>query len=295
MMRCLAVGETARRAGWGVCMSADLSALPWVRPWLSDLGVDVVDAVNSDALVALALETGADVILLDCYDFDDMRRPASDAGVLLANFEDGAFGQRDADVGIDYALGAEHSAPAGMSGRVELRGIAYAPIRYEIRAARAEHRPTAYAGATGRVLVLMGGTDAHGLGSGLAALLSSAGVAALSPPPGLALVNALRTVDAVVSAAGVSAYELCCLGMPIGLVQVAPNQQANYDRLTDSGAATGLGSADRIRSDPTGLSADVLGWLETPDRLAQTAARAWELVDGFGADRILAALGQLSR
>lgn len=296
VMRCLAVAETARKVGWGVCMSADLSALPWVRPWISDLEVEMADAMNSaDALVALAVETGANVILLDSYDFEDVRGRALKEGVLLANFEDGAFGRRDADVAIDYALGAETATPAGSHGRIELRGIAYAPIRREIRSARSERRPTTDEHRAGRVRVLMGGTDAHNLSSRLAEMLSSAGVEALSPPAGLGSVKALRTVDAVVSAAGVSAYELCCLGMPIGLVQMVANQQDNYDRLTDSGAATGFGTADRILSDPARFVTAVQGWLRAPDRLAQTAARARELVDGCGAERILAALTNASR
>lgn len=311
IMRCLAVAEAAHARGWRLSLSADLSALPWVQPWIQALEVEVVPAAETvDALLALCPPGCADAILLDHYDYPELLSAAMDAQVVLANFEDGEFGRRAAHLSIDYALGAESVTRPDDGSVTCLRGVAYAPIRRDIRAARAQsQRGSRRRGDGGerdgaervdqdrasRVLVLMGGTDARHLGGYVVELLVSSGVQAVSPPIGLGLTDVLATVDAVVSAAGVSAYELCCLGMPMGLVQVAANQQDNYHRLTSCGAATGLGTAGRVLAVPDEFQADVSSWLATTHLGARAAARAQALVDGLGADRILLALSRLVR
>lgn len=293
-MRCLAVAESAREGGWRVTMSADLSALSWVRPWIESLGVDTVDAAETmKSLLGLVGSTRADAVLLDHYDFPDVLSAIAGTGVALANFEDGEFGRRAAHVSIDYALGAEAVARPDDGSLSFLRGIRYAPIRAEIRTGRAVRREPHRMQLPGRpptVAVLLGGTDAAALTTTVTALVEQLGAHALTVDGGLSLASQLRQADAVISAAGVSVYELACLGIPSALLQVADNQGANYAAMVSAGAAAGLATAAKLHSEPVVVLERLRAWLSDPAHLASTARLGQQLVDGEGAPRIVAAL-----
>jgi spore coat polysaccharide biosynthesis predicted glycosyltransferase SpsG len=94
----------------------------------------------------------------------------------------------------------------------------------------------------------------------------------------------------VISTAGVSSYELCCLGLPLGLVEAVDNQRDNYRALTSADAATGLGTATDVAHDPATVTARLRAWFEDADRRVRQAAIARGLVDGLGADRIVEAI-----
>ncbi len=164
----------------------------------------------------------------------------------------------------------------------------------------------------------MGGTDVRGVTGEMLDLLARTGralsVTAITQPAGHAalasrvaeldldvelvapqadLTDLMLGQDLVVSAAGTSVWELCCLGVPAALVCVSDNQQAGYRRVLDQGAAVGLGSAE------SGLDQDaavqtlrsVLDDVGLRDALSRTATR---LVDGRGAWRVVRAWEQLA-
>ena len=254
-----------------------------------------------------------DVVHIDTYrpDGDDLGARV-DGGALLSNLEDGVFGRRPADLVVDPNLGAERT-PREV-GPVLLRGSRWTPLRRSVaeRAGQAVVRPGAR-----RVLVVMGGTDVRGVTGEMLDLLARTGramsVTAITQPAGhdaLAsrvaeldldvqlvapqadLTDLMLGQDLVVSAAGTSVWELCCLGVPAALVCVSDNQQAGYRRVLDQGAAVGLGSAE------SGLDQDaavqtlrsVLDDVGLRDALSRTATR---LVDGRGAWRVVRAWEQL--
>jgi len=292
-MRCLAVAEAATELGWFVHLSADLSALSWVQPWIESLGVETVQPFDTvTALWGLAKEMHADAILVDHYDFPNTLSAADAGNVLMANFEDGEFGRRSAHLSIDYALGAEtRRRPEDGSLRC-LRGIRYAPIRAEIRAGR-HVRPEVrreLAREQPQVAVLMGGTDAHGVAAMIDALVADAGGHVLPVKGGWSLASQLQQADAVISAAGVSAYELAHLGLPTALVQIVDNQATNYQALVAAGAVTGLGTTTELHDLPALVAERMRDWLSDPAGMAATARTGQRLVDGDGAARIITAL-----
>jgi spore coat polysaccharide biosynthesis predicted glycosyltransferase SpsG len=292
-MRCLAVAAEARERDWEVTMSADLSALSWVRPWIESLGVEVVGAAETvESLISLVDSIQADAVLLDHYDFPDVLSAITGKGVVLANFEDGQFGRRAAHLSIDYTLGAESVNRPDDGSLTCLRGIRFAPIRAEVRAGR----PLPREPLPGRpmVAVLLGGTDAHELATRVSALVEQVGAHTQVIEGALTFVSQLRPIDAVVSAAGVSAYELACLGIPTALLQVVDNQGANYVAMVGAGAATGLGTAAELHGKPTLVAERLRVWLSDPALLSSIAKVAQQLVDGQGISRIVAALDATS-
>ncbi|MEJ7743631.1 MAG: hypothetical protein WKF73_14470 [Nocardioidaceae bacterium] len=293
VMRCLAVAEAATELGWRVHLSADLSALSWVQPWIESLGVETVQPLDTvTALWGLAKEIHADAILLDHYDFPNTLSAADAGNVLMANFEDGEFGRRSAHLSIDYALGAETRRRPDDGSMRCLRGIRYAPIRSEIRAGRLSRPEVGWEPVREQpdVVVVMGGTDAHDLAAMIGAMVADVGGHVLPVETGLSRLSQLQQADAVISAAGVSAYELAHLGIPAALLQIADNQAANYAAMVAAGAVTGLGTTTELHDIRALVAERMRDWLSDPAGMAATARTGQRLVDGDGAARIITAL-----
>jgi UDP:flavonoid glycosyltransferase YjiC (YdhE family) len=278
----VAFAEEAAARGWDVVFSGEPG-------WFTDAFEHVVPGTHD--VGALAGQVGADVVLVDHYGLPDMRVP----GAVLVSMESGRFGRRPADVVVDSGL-VPHERPDDGSGLV-LRGPRYAPLRAAVRAVRGRRRR----GTPPKVVVTMGGSYAQeAVAKVLRALRDSAvpaDVLALAPGPVYApdpqpgqrftiaplgdLPAVAADADLVVSAAGVTLLELCCIGLPSGLVQLVDNQARGYHAAVDLGAGLGLGT-------PEAVDHHALRRLLTDqalrDRLAATAAA---LVDGLGAARVL--------
>src|SRR5699024_10132488 len=109
----------------------------------------------------------------------------------------------------------------------------------------------------------------------------------LGPSP--AFLEHASAADLVVSAAGTTAWELACIGVPSLLVAVVENQRAGYEAALAERIARGLGTLEQVRADPSAATAEVE--LAVADLRAR---RTWapvgrEKVDGHGAERIVAA------
>ena len=94
-------------------------------------------------------------------------------------------------------------------------------------------------------------------------------------------------VDLAVCAAGMTAYELACAGVPAVLVAIAENQARVSRAFEAAGAALTVerpepGFGERIRA--------CLDKLVEVDRRSKMARRGMELIDGHGAERAAAAL-----
>ena len=241
LSRCVAVATAARARGWDVALCGTFTAGQWL---LGDL--PVVPALRP-----------ADVVLVDHYGLGQvsrsLRSESSNAALpsLVVSMEDGLFGRRRADIVVDANL---YSTPRPDDGSpVVLRGPAYAPLRAEIRAARWR------GGAVPpKVVVVMGGGAAPTAVAAAVAAVRETGVPASvvavssAPVPGVEVIpptpelpSLFASADLVVSAAGVTLLELCCIGVPAALVRIADNQAAGYAAAVDQGLAAGLGTDPR--------------------------------------------------
>ncbi|HEX6357482.1 spore coat protein [Actinophytocola sp.] len=271
LSRCVAFATAARTRGWDVVLCGTFTAGRWL---IGDLPV-VPDLQP------------ADVVLVDHYGLDAVSLPS-----LVVSMEDATFGRRRADIVVDANL---YEVPRPDDGSpVVLRGPAYAPLRTEIRTARA-HRS---AGSTPpKVVIVMGGGAAP---SAVAAAVTAvretgvpADVVAISsvPVPGVEvrpptpeLPSLFASADLVVSAAGVTLLELCCIGVPAALVRIADNQKAGYEAALTRGVAAGLGT------DPREHVETLRTLLRDPAARAALGEKAMATVDGKGADRVLDAV-----
>lgn len=92
----------------------------------------------------------------------------------------------------------------------------------------------------------------------------------------------MSNVDLAIGAAGGTAWERCCLGVPTLLVTMAANQIAGAMALDKSGAAILLGGPEQMEAP---LMA-ALEHLSVPCNLCKMSDTAARICDGWGADRV---------
>lgn len=310
LVRALSVADAAQAAGHTVAVAGAIES-PLAERLLADSGLEATDATEN--LEILAAEQGATVVHVDDYAIGaEAREQVRACGALLSSIEDGTFGRRPADVVVDPTLRTEWIArPEDGSGTV-LLGIDYAPMRADVRAAR-ERRPAEARdiGPAARVLIVMGGTDATGAAGTLAAVCSEAEsigqVSVIAPErnwdevraeagdgidliaPSTDFLERASAADLVVSAAGTTAWELACIGVPSLLVAVVANQKAGYAAALTERIACGLGSLEQVRADQSAATAAVEEAVAALRTVGPWTRVGREEIDGRGAERIVAA------
>lgn len=323
LMRCLALAQAwMARGRAAVLLSAGTAG--WARRF-SEAGVRVerVRSAHPDGadlhttLAALGrLQPGRRPawLALDGYHFDrDYQAAVTGAGIRLMVVDDTAhLGRYEAEVVVNQNPGADRlpydCPPAG----VQLLGPRYAMLRPEFTASRARRRIPAVGR---RVLVTLGGGDPGGVLDAVTEALAripipgmeatvvaarairlplatggaAAHVRVLRDPPDMAALMAWA--DVAVSAAGGTALELACLGVPSLLIPVAENQRGVARGLEEAGAAVHLpGPPDRIADSIPGPLTDLC--LDARLR-RQMSRRGKRLVDGLGCQRILEVMDAL--
>lgn len=331
VIRSLALAEASVAAGHSVVVAGHFEG-SFVRGQLALAPVEVVQLASPMAegdlqpIVDLVRTVRPDVLHVDSYDVTGWFM----GSFVLSNMEDGSFGRRPADVVIDATIGAELAPRPDDGSTLLLRGSRYTPIRQRVLDARrsgqadtatvADPADDVADAAARSVLVVMGGTDPVGLapvavtllaGTGLAldvtviavgeiaervraaAEGSSLSLSVLGPVDDLAALMVRQ--DLVISAAGTSVGELCCLGVPMALVWAVGNQREGYDRVVAAGAAVGLGGPELrgndLGGDGLGEDQGAVGLLRralTDSRArADLALAGRQVIDGLGAWRVV--------
>jgi UDP-2,4-diacetamido-2,4,6-trideoxy-beta-L-altropyranose hydrolase len=217
------------------------------------------------------------------------------------------------DMLLDQNLGrraADYEAllPAGCETLV---GQQFALLRPEFRALRAASLARREAPVLRRILVAMGGIDKDDATSAVLDGLDAASLpdgvgrhgdqrprCALAgqgtrPGRGMRLptevlagvrdmAERMVQADLAIGAAGGTAWERCCLGLPSIVVVLAENQRPGAEALARAGAAWVL---DAVAGVPRALPG-LLAAVAVPASLAQTARRAAGITDGRGAERV---------
>ncbi|MEO0316126.1 MAG: UDP-2,4-diacetamido-2,4, 6-trideoxy-beta-L-altropy ranose hydrolase [Pseudomonadota bacterium] len=284
------------------------AAAPAHAAWLG-----VTPALDAEQTLA-ALGAGVDWLVLDHYAVDagweSLLRPACQRLLVI---DDLAERPHLADLLLDQNLGrraADYEAllPAGCR---RLIGPAHALLRPEFAARRAASLARRQAGKLRQVLVSMGGIDKdNATGAVLAALplgllpgdcriivvmgahapwrdAVAAQVADLPWPAEMRVSVAdmamlIADSDLAIGAAGTSAWERCCLGLPSLTAVLAANQQSGAAALQAAGCVELIGKTASGFEDLPEKLAVVLA----PGRLVAMQAACAALTDGLGASRL---------
>lgn len=233
---------------------------------------------SGHASAAAGAVEDADAAVVDLYDIAPAELCELAERVALCTIAEAA---RCPDRGVHLDFHADRNGDAP-TDRL-LPGTTYAPVDPAFARARRDR-----SGEVSAILVTLGASEAaRAMAADVvaetqasfpaarvvtSAALEIPGVERL-PAPG-ALADHLVAIDVAVSAAGHTAYELACAGVPTALVQIAPNQ----DRIVAGARATGFA----LVGSPRELTGE-----DVRARLQETGPR---IVDGQGAQRAAAAL-----
>lgn len=321
LVRCLALAEEFLARGAHVAVFGAVERLDWATAELASRGIPLHPGPHSPAeLVEAARRHHLDVLVLDSYELDPAGAGAlRAAGVFTLAVIDGDSRGQVADLYLDQNFAAQLPE---LPGRL-LAGSGYALLRDTVVTARPPVPPPVTAVSRPRVLAFFGGTDAVGAAPVLTRVLvatghpmdltvivgrpeSEAEVEDVTPgrgqvirpvPPTTSLPTLITEADLVVSAAGTSTWELCCLGAPAALVCVVDNQRESYARVVRHGLAAGLGELPELtaagvagRAARAAAARTLHGLLSSPQRRATLAAKAWATVDGRGRARVVDAV-----
>jgi len=308
-MRCLTVAEAVRAEGHEVAIMGAIEGVDWLDRHVAATGIEHIrtsqDSLVSDELVAL----GADRLVVDSYWIDpELIAAANDLVPTMAIIDNTARGIR-AEWFVDHNLGAEELDWSAVHGQV-LAGSPYALVRDAVTQHRIEGGWN-IPGRDSHVVAFMGGTDPGEVMTEVAASIASTlphlrftavttasqveqveravsgmpRARVLGPTPDLPAV--LGTADAVVSAAGTSAWDVCSMGRPVVLVGVVDNQSAGLQRALERGIATGV---DATRDGAVGVGALLTELLDDSSLRESLVRRANAAFDGLGSRRVAAAL-----
>jgi UDP-2,4-diacetamido-2,4,6-trideoxy-beta-L-altropyranose hydrolase len=321
LMRCLALADDLAASG-GACHFIGCTAPPHLQELvrrrghaLHELTAVAGSAADAAATASIVAETRATLLIIDHYGLDRAwERELTGRCRRLMVIDDLANRPHECDLLLDQNLGRSAADYAGLVGarcRV-LAGPDYALLRPEFAARRAASLERRAAGALGRLLVSLGGVDApNATGQVLAALAGAALPSDLrvdvimgggapwlaevrtraAQLPWVAEVHAgvtdmadlMAASDAAIGAAGISAWERCCLGIPTVLVVLADNQWPGARALSRSGAALLVGEVSAVPAElPRALGA--LADSTTLGRMSKIAAR---IADGQGVQRVI--------
>jgi UDP-2,4-diacetamido-2,4,6-trideoxy-beta-L-altropyranose hydrolase len=255
-----------------------------------------------------------DWIVVDHYALDAAWESAlrSHAGRVLA-IDDLADRPHDADLLVDQNLGRDAADYAGLvpAGCTVLAGATFALLRREFAQWRERSLQRRRSPSLRRLLITMGGIDLpNATGAVLQALRACElppdcrlsvvmgaaapwldqvrSLAALMPRPTEVLVRVedmaqqMAHSDLAIGAAGGTAWERCCLGLPVLLVLLADNQLHGARALEAAGAAMLIGDAAAVERELV----PALARASAPAMLTRMAEAAAQLTDGLGADRV---------
>ena len=322
VMRCLALAKAWQRTGGQVCyLTAEtIAALDgrFAEEGFQHERLAVPPGSLQDAqqTAEWANRLGAKWVVVDGYQFvpDFIRRLKSSGARVLMLDDDARFDSYEADVVLNQNIDAkaEHYK-VGACSQI-LLGADYVLLRPEFLA---EHPPRETAKVGRKLLVTLGGSDSEDVTSSVVGALSRLGhefeatvvVGGGSPhydslrilveelhgkiPAGeirlerspANMASLMREADVAIAAAGGTCWELAFLGVPMILITLSRDQEANAAALSRTGAALSLGWHANLSEREIG---DAIGLLMNDvERRRTMSERGKRLVDGRGADRVV--------
>jgi spore coat polysaccharide biosynthesis predicted glycosyltransferase SpsG len=291
VMRTLVLGEALEDRGCEVSFAGECTL-----PWLSNILARWASVSLEDRIA----RANIDAVVIDSYTITQARVDSlKSEGISVVLIADDATPSLNVDICILPCVDSSWAPPLGASESFTVRGVDYLLIRADIRESKLGNASGRSAG--GRLLVTLGGAASA---SGILRVVDAAvqagwrgGIDAITTArdlveelpirrnlelyePGPALLPLAEAASFVVSAAGVTSWEMLALGKPLCIFKTAANQVQNYEYQTTHGLSWGLGDV----RDP--ISVESFAAVMTDRSLRDSMAlRAATAVDGLGGQR----------
>jgi UDP-2,4-diacetamido-2,4,6-trideoxy-beta-L-altropyranose hydrolase len=272
---------------------------------------------SPEAFVRAVLCGGSSLAVFDGYSFGSREQAAlSQAGIRVLTIDD--YGHAT-DYPVQWVLNQNAHAVPEMYTRTRgdlrlLLGPAYALLRHEFLPWVGWER--SIPDRARNILITIGGTDPDNtseeilrslallegddlevvlvVGSGNPHLKALEAAVERCPVPVRIARNVqdmpalMAWADAAIAGAGVTAYELCYMGLPSLLLIVAENQRRIAERLSELEMAVNAGTSREFRGQLFARQLQAL--IESSQRRGAMSRGARQLVDGMGSERVRAAL-----
>lgn len=257
-----------------------------------------------------------DWLIVDHYELDSRWERALRPSVhRIMAIDDLADRDHDVDLFLNQNLQPESDRHAArtLTSCVRLLGPQFALLRPEFRIARNCLRERD--GRVRSALIFVGGSDPHNYTARFLDAWASAPTAgiALDVIVGLAsrhrqdierrcaamanarlhvqtpdMADLMSRADLMMGGAGSTTWERCCMGLPCVLVSIADNQREIGRLIAQRRAAIYLGDIGAVTQEE--LTRAITRLVQHPALVRGMARKAFGLVDGFGTDRVVAAL-----
>ena len=322
VIRCLALAQAWQDKG-GDASFAMAQSTPALDEYLRSEHVVVENLAVSpggeqDALqlVLMARGCAADWVVVDGYQFDSAyQRAIKRAGLKLLLVDDtGESGPHSADIILNQNPHANHDMYRGSNEYPRLLlGLRFAMVRRQFAAWREWKRAIVSVG--NKILVTMGGSDAanitkeiihalhlvqvpfeakvilggsnpHGEILEKAVGMSSNKIELIRNPSDIP--DLMAWAEMGIAAAGSVCWEICLLGLPAILIDVAENQHPIAQELGRQRAVIHLSSSENFV--PRNLASAVESLLSSSEVRSTISEQAKKLVDGKGAERVIAGI-----
>ena len=273
---------------------------------------------DAEQTASIVEQIRPDWLVVDHYALDTTWEQQFQGRALrILVIDDLADRQHACDVLLDQNLGRDAQAYAGKvsTDTVVLAGPAYSLLRPEFRSLREQSLARRFCNKLRNILISMGGVDPSNttghvlttlrqcppdmeakitivMGSRAPGLMSVQEAARQLPWPAEVKVDVsnmaelMTEADLAIGAAGGSAWERCCMGLPSLLVVLAENQRPGALALAHAGAARLIGDTSDIHTHLPSALDD----LQDTVVLAEMAAQASSVTDGQGIERVMAAM-----
>jgi UDP-2,4-diacetamido-2,4,6-trideoxy-beta-L-altropyranose hydrolase len=322
VMRCLALAQAWQDAGGNVVF-AMAESTPAIDARLRSEGMEIVrldvppnSIEDARDLSSLMLDRHAEWVVVDGYRFDsEYQRNLKNAGLRLLFVDDlGQCQPYFADLVLNQNLHASECMYANREAHTRLLlGSRFAMLRREFGPWGEWHREVTPHGH--KVLITMGGSDPDNVTATVLHALREAKIEGIemvavlggsnphtnpleryaSQSPSIRFVKdaanmpeLMAWADLAVSAAGSTCAEMCLLGLPAILIDLAENQTPVAQELGRQGAAIHLGSSRAVTAAAIAEKVRTL-LLSTESRVA-LSRQSRDSVDGKGTDRVMAAI-----
>lgn len=323
VMRCLALAQGWRdHGGEVVFVMADSTPAVERRLVAEEIHIERIDAESGgvkdmELTRSLAVEKAVAWVVVDGYRFDaDYQQGLKAAGQRVLFVDDyGHAAQYSADLILNQNAHADETLYRRRAADTQLLlGPQYALLRREFVQWREWKREVAAVG--NRLLITFGGSDPDNFtlrvlealqSSSLDSLEAAVVVGGNNPhlksleqsvgrrADGLRLIRdasnmpeLMAWADCAVAAAGATCWEMCLLGLPALLVDLAPNQLPTARRLDELGAGSYLGNPKDVSSSTI---FERLQWLlPSAERRVAMSEAGRRLVDGMGVSRVIRAM-----
>jgi UDP-2,4-diacetamido-2,4,6-trideoxy-beta-L-altropyranose hydrolase len=323
VMRCLALAQAWQDQGGDVCFLVAQSGTA-VEARLRSENVRVVqlaaDAGSSDdanTTIEIARSNQAEWVVVDGYQFDTgYQRSLKRGGCKVLLLDDSAQATTcEADIVLNQnAFARPELYRSGDPNTRLLMGTRYVMLRREFRcSSRFDRQIPAFAR---KLLVTMGGSDPENLTRRVIEALARVGEdemetivivggnnpyaeslreAAGKSGRSVSLLSDVKNMsewikwaDVAITGAGSTSWEMCFLGLPALLIDLAPNQVPIAQELARVGAAIHLGGTSDVTTEI--ISTELQPLCQSREFRQAMSDRGRELVDGEGAQRVVCAM-----